>query len=171
MDKNIIDKCLDFAEGNKGKFTILMAKKPGFPDTLIDGTEKQRLIKGYVKQGIPTRQIADMLGCTQPNIVEHMRQYKKSVAFYGEWCEFWEFAADVRQTPVAIAFAGVLTGEEIADYIRRGIVTVGDFLTLSVTVSVEKLLKINGLDASKKAALFDCIRNLCYGTLGAEDLN
>lgn len=89
MNREIIDKCLDFAEGKKGTFTILTVKKPDFPDNLISGTEKQQTINGYVKEGYSTRQIAEIMGCSQPNIVEHLRQYKKSVAFYDEWTAFW----------------------------------------------------------------------------------
>lgn len=167
MNKELIDKCLDFAEGNKGKFTILMAKKAGFPDTLIVGTEKQRVINDYVEQGLPTRKIADKLGCTQPNIVEHMRQYKRGVAFYREWCEFWEFAAPVRQASFAVSFNKILSGEEICRYREEdGIETVGDFLNLAVTKSTTQIYKmLNGLDAEKKEAIFNQIRKMCYDLL------
>ena len=52
MNREIIDKCLDFAEGKKGTFTILTVKKPDLPENLISGTEKQQTINGYVKISI-----------------------------------------------------------------------------------------------------------------------
>lgn len=166
MNKELIDKCLDFAEGKKGKFTILMVKKPEFPDNLIEGTEKQREINGYVELGLPTRQIAEKLGCSQPTVVEHMRQYKKSVAFHREWCEFWEFSADVRQTPIGAAFNDILADAEIEEYRSKGVEMVGDFLRLSVTMRTTRLYNmLSGLDARKMAALFGCIRELCYSSL------
>lgn len=166
ITRELIDKCLDFAEGCKGKFAILMVKKTNFPNTLIEGTEKQQIIKGYKEQGLTTRQIADIMGCKHPNIVEHMRQYKKSVAFYGEWCEFWEFAAEVRRTPVAIAFQDILSENDIKLYNKKKIETVGDFLNLSVTTSVQEVSKtLNGLDAENKNRLFNCIREMCYDLL------
>ena len=45
MNREIIDKCLDFAEGKKGTFTILTVKKPDFPENLISGTEKQQTLR------------------------------------------------------------------------------------------------------------------------------
>lgn len=163
MEKELIDKCLDFAEGKKGKFTILMAKKPNFPVTLIEGTPKQQLINEYAQQGFTTFQIADEMGCTQPNIVEHMRQYKKSAAFYYEWCEFWEFTAKIRQTPIATAFKGILVGEEINEYRAKGVETVGDFLRLAVTMKTARMCdRLNGLDAARKGEMFDSIRKMCY---------
>lgn len=163
MEKELIDKCLDFAEGCKGKFTILMAKKPDFPETLIRGTEKQRLINDYARQGFTTFQIADKLKCSQPNVVEHMRQYKKSAAFYCEWCNFWEFVENVRQVPVAVAFKNILTAEEIADYDLKGIKTIGDLLRLAVTMKTARMCdRLNGLDARRKGEMFDRIRQMCY---------
>ena len=82
MNREIIDKCLDFAEGKKGTFTILTVKKPDFPENLISGTEKQQTINGYVKEGYSTRQIAEIMGCSQPNIVEHLRQYKTESEYF-----------------------------------------------------------------------------------------
>lgn len=166
MDKELIDKCLDFAEGNKGKFTILMAKKSNFPNTLLSGTEKQQKINGYAEQGLATKEIAQIMGCSPANITERIRQHRKSVAFYGEWCEFWEFIADVRQTAIGTAFAHILSEIEIADYKYKEIVTVGDFLRLSVSVSTTEMYKtLTGLDAEKKVMLFDCIREMCYQLL------
>lgn len=166
MEKELIDKCLDFAEGRKGKFTILMAKKPDFPETLIRGTEKQQLINNYSNQGMSTFQIAEKLGCTQPNVVEHMRQYKKSAAFYYEWCEFWEFTEELRKTPISVAFASILDGQTISDYNSRKIITVGDFLNLTVTVRGARVYdKLKGLDGDLKGKMFDSIRQMCYKML------
>lgn len=163
MEKELIDKCLDFAEGCKGKFTILMAKKPDFPETLIRGTEKQQLINNYSEQGLSTFQIAKKLGCTQPNVVEHMRQYKKSAAFYCEWCKFWEFTEEVRKTPLAVAFKGILDEQEIVDYSSKGVTTVGDFLHLAVTVRTGRMSdKLNNLDARRKGQMFSRIKQMCY---------
>lgn len=166
MEKELIDKCLDFAEGRKGKFTILMAKKPDFPDTLIRGTEKQQLINDYAKQGLTTFEIAEKLECTQPNVVEHMRQYRKSAAFYNEWCRFWEFAADVRQAPIAAVFRDISSDSEIREYAAKGVETVGDFLRLAVTMKTARMCdKLNGLDAKRKSEMFSRIRELCYNIL------
>lgn len=163
MNKEMIDKCLDFAEGRKGKFTILMAKKKDFPDTLKKGTFKQQEINQYVEQGLSTRQIAEIMGCTQPNIIEHLRQYRKSVAFYNDWIEFWEFAATVRQTPICAVFDGVLSEMDFSFYSRKGINTVGDFLELSVTGTATKMSKVlNGLSAETKKLLFGRIKEECY---------
>lgn len=166
MTEELIDKCLDFAEGNKGKFTILMVKKPGFPETLIEGTKKQREINDYIRQGFTTREIADKMGCSQPNVLEHMRQYKKSAAFYGEWCKFWEFAAQVRQAPIAACFKGILSDSEINWCWGKKIKTVGDLLNLAVTNSTTQMYKtMIGLDAEKKAAIFQKIKEMCYENL------
>lgn len=62
MNREIIDKCLDFAEGKKGTFTILTVKKPDFPENLISGTEKQQTINGYVKEGYSTTKMIKILG-------------------------------------------------------------------------------------------------------------
>lgn len=169
MTRDIIDKCLDFAEGNKGKFTILTVKKPNFPDTLIEGTERQRIINGYIEQGYSTRHIAELMGRSQPTIVEHIGQYKKSVAFYSEWCEFWEFITEVRQTPVEVAFCGILQDDETAELKRKKINTVGDFIHLSVTMSTTQFYnKINTRilpDAKRKAELFGRIKQMCCDLL------
>ena len=162
MEKELINKCLDFAEGRKGKFTILMAKKPDFPDTLIRGTEKQQIINGYAQQGLNTFQIAEKMGCSQPNVIEHMRQYKKSATFYWEWVRFWEFIADVRQIPVSIAFAGILSEQEIEEYKFKGVNTVEDFLRLAVTMKTARMCdRLGGLDAKRKGEMFDRIRERC----------
>lgn len=172
MEREIIDKCLDFAEGNKGKFTILMVKKPNFPDSLIEGTEKQKVIKEYAEQGLTTRQIAEKMHCTQPNIVEHLRNYRRGVAFYREWCEFWEFIEDIRKTPVDIAFKNVLSDKEIEIYKSKNVLNVEDFLTLTVTISVKQLLDLlDGLDVEKKAKLFKAIKKMCYEVLDTKDQN
>ena len=175
MTKEIIDKCLDFAEGNKGKFTILTTKKPNFPDTLIEGTERQQIIKAYLDEGYTTRETGAKMGCTSPNIVEQMRQYKKSVAFHGEWCSFWEFATSVRQTAFADAFCGVLQDNEIEEYLRKDVLTVGDFLRLTVTMSTTALTrKLNTrmviLDATKKAVMFGRIKQMCYDVLSCSEV-
>ena len=163
MEKELIDKCLDFAEGKKGKFTILMAKGPDFPDTLIKGTPKQQLINEYAQQGLTTFQIADKMRCSQPNIIEHMRQYKKSAAFYFEWCSFWEYSALVRDIAVAEAFGGILSSQEIFDYKSKGVETVGDFIRLAVTMKTAKMCnKLSCLDARRKSQMFDRIRQACY---------
>ena len=167
MDKDLINKCLDFAEGRKGKFTILMAKKPDFPETLIRGTEKQQLINSYSQQGMSTPEIADKLNCTQPNVVEHMRQYRKSAAFYYEWLKFWDFTEPIRQIPVSTAFVGVLSEQEISGCASRGIKTVGDFLNLTVTTRGARVYdKLRGLvDGELKGKMFDRIRQMCYKEL------
>lgn len=166
MEKELINKCLDFAEGRKGKFTILMAKKPDFPDTLIKGTEKQRIINGYAQEGLNTFQIADKIGCSQPNVIEHMRQYKKSAAFYWEWVCFWEYIAEVRLLTVSVAFAGILSGQEIEEYKSKGVETVEDFLRLAVTMKTARMCdRLGGLDAKRKGEMFDRIRLLCYSLL------
>lgn len=167
MNREIIDKCLDFAEGKKGTFTILTVKKPDFPENLISGTEKQQTINGYVKEGYSTRQIAEIMGCSQPNIVEHLRQYKKSVAFYDEWTAFWGFVAEVRQTPIRVGFGDMLSEEVYAIFEKKEIQTVEDFLLLSVRHSTTKMIKILGqkLTADKKAELFQAIKEKCYDLL------
>lgn len=166
MNKEQINKCLDFAEGCKGKFTILTSKKPDFPDTLLQGTQRQREINGYAAQNMTTRQIAETLGVSQPNIVEHMRQYKKSVAFHGEWCDFWVFAENVRCVPVSDAFGSILSEDKLAEYRRKGIETVGDFLRLAVTMPSSRMCdKLNGLTAGTKALLFERIKEMCYSEL------
>lgn len=165
MTKELIDKCLDFAEGNKGKFTILMAKRENFPNTLIEGTEKQKTIKEYADKNLTTRQIAEIMGCTQPNIVEHMRQYKRSVAFYSEWCEFWEFIAEVRRTPIDVAFQDILSEGDIELFKKKDVDTVGDFLNLLVT-SVDKMSrKSQSVSAEQKNRMFKRIKEMCYELL------
>ena len=171
VKKEIIDKCLDFAEGNKGKFTILMVKKPNFPKSLIEGTEKQQVINNYASQGLTTRQIAEKTKCTQPNIVEHIRNYRRGVAFYSEWCEFWEFAATVRKTPVDVAFKNILSSDEIVLYKSKGVFNVGDFVMLTVTTSYKQLSSaLGGLDADKKDEIFKKIKHMCYDVLTSEDI-
>lgn len=161
-----IEKCLDFAEGKKGKFTILMAKRPDFPETLLNGTEKQRIINEYLEKGYTTRQIAEVLNCTQPNIVEHMRQYRKGREFYDVWCEFWEFAKDMRKTPITVAFKDVLSCEEIMKYQSKGIETVEDYLRLAVTIKSRGLCGLLGEDnADTKGALFECMKQMCLKIL------
>lgn len=166
MNKELIDKCLDFAEGKKGKFTILMSKKSNFPDTLLEGTERQQLIDGYVKAGLSTKEIAEAMECSTANITEQIRKHKKSISFYGEWREFWEFAAAVRKAPIADAFSDILPEYEIADYEYKDILTVGDFLQFSVSMSTTSMYKaLIGLDAEKKGKLFEHIREMCYQLL------
>lgn len=166
MEKALINKCLDFAEGRKGKFTILMAKKPDFPETLIKGTEKQQRINEYVEQGLDVAQIADRLSCSKPNVFEHMRQYKKSAAFYDEWCSFWKFIGSVREVPIDVAFTAILTEKELNEYKAKGVCVVGDFLRLSVTMKTARMCdRLNGLDAQRKKEMFDCIRQMCYKEL------
>lgn len=166
MEKELINKCLDFAEGRKGKFTILMAKKPDFPETLIRGTEKQQLINACAQQGLNTFQIADKLGCSQPNVIEHMRQYKKSATFYWEWVRFWEYIAEVRMLTVSVAFAEILSAQEVGEYKFKGVETVEDFLRLAVTMKTARMCdRLGGLDAKRKGEMFDRIRLLCYSLL------
>ena len=166
LDRELIDKCLDFAEGHKGKFTILMAKKEDFPENLKKGTPKQQKINKYVEDGLVTRQIAELMGCTQPNIVEHLRQYKKSVSFYKEWIVFWEFVAPLRQTPICAVFDGILSEDDFSFYSKKGINTIEDFLQLSVTGTATKMSKIlNGLSSEIKTLLFQRIRERCYDLL------
>lgn len=170
MNKEIIDKCLDFAEGNKGKFTILMVKKPNFPDSLIEGTERQQIIINYVKEGLTTRQIAEKMNCTQPNVVEHMRNYRRGVDFFNEWREFWEFATTIRKTPIDVAFKKLLNSEEVESYKSKNISSVEDFLLLTVTTSVKQLSNmLGGLDADKKAEMFKVVKQMCYEVLTSED--
>lgn len=162
MERELINKCLDFAEGRKGKFTILMAKKPDFPETLIRGTEKQQLINACAQEGLNTFQIADKLGCSQPNVIEHMRQYKKSAAFYWEWVCFWEYIEAVRLLTVRIAFEGILTDQEMEEYKLKGVETVEDFLRLAVTMKTARMCdRLGGLDAKRKGEMFDRIREKC----------
>lgn len=107
------------------------------------------------------------MGCSQPNIVEHLRQYKKSVAFYDEWTAFWGFVAEVRQTPIRVAFGDMLSEEVYAIFEKKEIQTVEDFLLLSVRHSTTKMIKILGqkLTADKKAELFQAIKEKCYDLL------
>lgn len=171
MNKEVIDKCLDFAEGNKGKFTILMVKKSNFPESLIEGTEKQQAINDFASQGLKTRQIAEKMNCTQPNVVEHMRNYRRGVAFYSEWCDFWKFAAPVRKTPVEEAFKDVLSADEIGQYKSKNIICVGDFLTLTVTMSYKQLSSfLSSLDTDKKTKIFKNIKQMCYDVLTSEEI-
>lgn len=166
MNKELIDRCLDFAEGKKGKFTILMAKKPNFPESLIEGTDTQKEIVAYVNDGLSTRKIAEIMGCTHVNIVNHLRQYKNGVAFYADWCEFWEFAADVRQIPVSVAFDGLLSEDELRTFKRRNINTVGDFINMTVTISITQIYRnLPCFHAESKERLFERIKEMCYALL------
>ena len=166
MNKELIDRCLDFAEGKKGKFTILMAKKPNFPESLIEGTDTQKEIVAYVNDGLSTRKIAEIMGCTHVNIVNHLRQYKTGVAFYADWCEFWEFAADVRQIPVSVAFDGLLSEDELHGFKRRNINTVGDFINMTVTISITQIYRnLPYFHAESKERLFEKIKTMCYDLL------
>ena len=166
MNKELIDRCLDFAEGKKGKFTILMAKKPNFPGSLIEGTHKQKEIVAYVNDGLSTRKIAEIMGCSHVNIVNHLRQYKNGVAFYADWCEFWEFAADVRQIPISVAFDGLISKDELRTFKRRNINTVGDFINMTVTLSITQIYRnLPYFHAESKGRLFGRIKEMCYELL------
>lgn len=178
MNKEIMDKCLDFAEGAKGMFTIRSAKNPGFPGTLLDGSGRQRMIIRYSEQGYSTLKIAEILGVSHPTVIEHMQNYRRNIEFHDEWCAFWEFIAPVRQLPVSEAFVGLLTEFEVSVYAKRGVKTIEDLLRCAVTMPTAKFSrKLNnpptgaawrGLDASRKHELFDRLRELCYQLLATE---
>lgn len=168
MNKELIDKCLDFAEGNKGKFTILMIKKQGFPDTLIEGTEKQQEINKHIKNGLTIRETAEIMHCTHPNVAEHLRNYRRGVEFYYEWCEFWEYIIDIRQQAISSVFEDILNESRISVLSNKNIVTIGDFLTFTVTTKatdIFQLFKRKDFDADIKSKLFNRIREMCYKKL------
>lgn len=169
MERERIEMCLDFAEGKKGKFTILMAKKPNFPDTLIEGTEKQKQIMGYVEQEKSTRQIAEIMGCSHPTIVEHIKQYRRGVAFHKDWCEFWDFISEIRKVPVSLAFDGILSEEMLASFQKNHVDTVGDFLTMVVTTSKQTIYnKCKGFNATANSRIFDRLREMCFAVAPCE---
>jgi len=168
MTKEQIDRCLGFAEGNKGKLTIRSMKKPDFPNTLIKGTEKQRLINEHAAQGLSTRKIGELIGCTHATVVEHMANYKRNVVFYDEWCEFWAFIENVRNMPVEDAFEGVLSEKDFETYRKKGVMTVGAFLMLTVTQTNnqwEATARTLGLSVEQKRKMFERMSQLCYELL------
>lgn len=168
MEQEQIDKCLGFAEGNKGKYTIRQTKNSEFPENLLRGTEKQRKIKEYIDEGYTTRQVAEAMQCTQPTIVEHMGQYRKGVKFHNEWCEFWGFIQKIRKIPISEAFKDILTEKEMEKYKKKGITTVGDYLKLSVTMTSGRFCAMLGekeAEKNHKAEIFQCVKEMCYELL------
>ena len=169
MEREKIELCLDFAEGKKGKFTILMAKKPNFPESLIEGTEKQQKIMKYANDGLTTRQIAKIMECSSPTIVEHIGQYKRGVAFYKDWCEFWEFSKEIREMPVEDAFDGLVKDITMQSFLKNGILTVGDFLLMVVTTSKQAIYnKCHGFKAADNSRIFEHLKELCFAVARCE---
>ena len=170
MEREKMELCLDFAEGKKGKFTILMAKKPNFPETLIEGTEKQQEIMQYVDDGLTTRQIASLMGCSSPTIVEHIGQYRRGVAFHKDWCEFWDYISDIREMPISEAFDGIVKEETILSFQKNGVYSVGDFLLMFVTMSKKDIYNKNQkcLNATECGIMFERLKEICFSIAPCE---
>lgn len=165
MDKAKILMCLEFAEGKRGKFTIYMSRNANFPNCLIEGTEKQRTIMKYVNEGKTTRQIGEIMGCSHATIAEHIRNYKRGVEFHDTWCEFWEYIKDVREMPIEDAFGDIISADLVSAFKKNGIIAVGDFLLMVVTVSKQKLYSkyMIGYNGTVNGQMFDRLRLLCIG--------
>lgn len=172
MNKEIIDRCMDFCEGRrkKGQFTILNIKNKHFPHNLLKGNKTQQKINKYIERGLTTREIGKQMGIAQPAVMSHIKYYEKGRDFYFEWCEFWEFITPVRDIALSDAFGDELSEKEKNTCNIIKILNVGDFLMLYAQHSIREIgyMKLR-LEAERRSRIFQKLRTMMYHLLDEEN--
>lgn len=136
LDKTIL-KCLEFAEGTGKQFARV--KCDYFPVSLISD-KKQIEIARLRESGLALREIAEKMGfSTVKTVVEHLQKYEEKKKFYEEWNAFLQSSGEVRQIAFSEIAEGVLTDRQLKAYNSKNIWTVGDYLDLSVKMSVREM--------------------------------
>lgn len=168
LEKEIIDRCVDFCEGarQKGQFSIKKMKNKHFPQNLLLGNKQQQEINSYLEKGIATREIARIMKLTQPTVISHIQYYQKGKKFYYEWEEFWKFIEPLRGYDLFLIIGDDLTEIEKKSLKRNGILTLGDFLMLFAQRSTREIsyMKLRPT-AERKHRIFTKIRELLYNML------
>lgn len=163
MNKEIVDKCMDFCEGrrDKSRFTIRSVKTGQFPQNLIKGNKTEQKINRYLERGLSTREIAKQLEISQPAVMTHIKYYEKGREFYYEWNEFWEFIEPVKKMKLIDVIGDELSEIEKNACKTMKIFTVGDFIMLYAQHSLREIgyMKIR-LGRERKKKIFKKLRDL-----------
>lgn len=167
-------KCLDFAEGKKGKTLFYGVKNDRFPQSLLDFNETEQAIKEMHDDGLSLSQIGERLHITTQAVSLRSIRIRGKQEFYSEW---QEFTAMLESTGTGIRpLIGILEKEsdKKEEWEKKldnaGIITIADFIRLTVVCDknvVGKTLKIKQADISR---IFACIAGVLEPLLTAYDL-
>lgn len=148
MKKELLDKCLDFAEGKKKSQISYTAKAPNFPENLLMGNENERFVIENKEKGMTGQEIADLWGKGYRQVTLTLEIYRKKSAFYAEWVEFWNEIEPIRSMPLKPLIEGKIPAVKIEMYKKAGVYTVGDFLSLCTQMSSNNAGKAMGESSS-----------------------
>lgn len=175
MEKELLEKCLDFAEGKKKSQISYSAKAPNFPENLLTGNENEQFVIKHKEEGRTGQEIADLWGKGYRQVTLTLEIHRKKVAFYWEWNKFWEEIAPVRSMLLEPLIEGKIPAAKIKMYKKAGVYTIGDFLSLCTKMSSNNAGKALGESSSGghwrrvKEIIFGIIREQIFLTVRIDE--
>lgn len=136
--KRKFSDCLSFAEGN-GKCAINKVKGTDFPETLVNDPKLNKMV-ALRESGMTLREIASEMNFKSPKtVVDHLANYEKKKQLYENWVAFWCAIEPIKNKPFLTVAENVFSEYQLNSINRKGIETIGDYLLLSVKMSVREM--------------------------------
>jgi hypothetical protein len=144
MNIETVDKCLNFASGDKNHQVATGIRNKEFPENLLRGNAKERELRRYKESGVPLNELKRWQGQSTTSgyryIIDTMQRKEE---LYNAWAEFWS-ESEERIRPMRLsALCEDVTDEEIQSFLRKleslGVVTVEDFLIDCTTLTLQKM--------------------------------
>ena len=144
MNIETVDKCLNFASGEKKYQVATGIRNKEFPENLLRGNEKEREIRRYREEGVPLNELKRWQGqSTTAGYYSIMDTMQRKEELYNAWAEFWsESEKKVRPIRLSVLCKDV-TDKDVQSFLRKleslGVETVEDFLVDCTTLTLAKM--------------------------------
>ena len=144
MNIETVDKCLNFASGDKNHQVATGIRNKEFPENLLRGNSKERELRRYKESGVPLNELQRWQGQSTTSGDRYIRDtMQRKEELYNAWAEFWS-ESEERIRPMRLsALCEDGTDEAIQSFLRKleslGVVTVEDFLIDCTTLTLQKM--------------------------------
>lgn len=144
MNIETVDKCLNFASGDKNHQVATGIRNKEFPENLLRGNAKERELRRYKESGVPLNELKRWQGqSTTAGYYYIMDTMQRKEELYNAWAEFWSESEEKIRPMRLSALCKDVADEEIQSFLRKleslGVITVEDFLIDCTTLTLQKM--------------------------------
>lgn len=175
IGEELIRDCLRYAFGFKknNNFNKYYYRNADFPECLTKpSNEKEQKILEVINECKSLGEIANVTKISRDIVVHACYQYEKSLEFYAKWKVFWGFIEPVRKEKVSEMLKAFHSTSYFSRLEKRGVVTVEDYIKVSIEHKNEEKRKILGkFKQEEMERIYECIFHACCSLLNEEKNN
>lgn len=144
MNIETVDKCLDFASGDKNHQVATRIRNKEFPEILLRGNEKERELRRHKEKGVPLNELKRWQGqSTTAGYYYIMDTIQRKEELYNAWAEFWSESEEKIRPMRLSALCEDVIDRDVQSFLRKleslGVITVEDFLIDCTTLTLLKM--------------------------------